>query len=229
MGEWTPSNELNHVLPMKFYGYRNPLLAPQSHPSPFADLPVTEPAIQLPQDEIANSPTQPILIPEGLPYAGQMLVGDMKHGGIQRLYLEKVDGVWQGAAFLFSMGFEAGVNRLAWGRGGTLFVGGIGGDHGSTWSWIDPAGARTYQGLQRLTPTGVTAYDIAAVRATGEVDEEDLTVTEAVPGSSGIRVRLRVSGLREGRVVHLRTDPPSRNGEALWTTEAWYTMNRIPR
>ena len=265
-GEWTPSNELNHILPGHFYGYHNPRPTPQSQPSPFEDQPVTGPAIHLPQDEISNSPTQPILIPPGQPYAGQMLVGDMKYGGIDRLYLEKVGGVWQGAAFRFSMGFEAGPNRLAWGRGGTLFVGEIGGDHGSTWAWNDAEGRRTYQGLQRLTPTGITAYDLQAVRAIPggfeieltkpadaavlagpdgyrlrqwryqgtsayggpKLDEEDLTVAEAVPQADGLKVRLRVGGLKEGRVVYLRADPPSRDGEALWTTEAWYTMNRLP-
>ncbi len=173
-GEWTPANELNHVQKGHFYGYEHDTEKPGDYPTPFQDpsdrlspgQEATLPAIQLPQDEIANSPTQPILIPEGQPYAGQMLMGDMRYGGIQRLQLEKVNGVWQGAAFRYSMGLEAGVNRLAWGPDGSLYAGGIGGDHAGTWAWVNDDGDRTFGGLQRLRPTGVVAFEMQTIRAT---------------------------------------------------------------
>ena len=62
-----------------------------------------------------------------------------------------------------------------------------------------------------------------------KVDEHLLKVTAAEPSADGRSVRLRVAGLRPGHVVHLRTDPPSQAGGTLWSTEAWYTLNRIPR
>ncbi len=171
-GEWTPCNELNHVEPGNFYGFFH-RLKPRSFATPFQpDGPepradgVTEAAVWLPQDEIGNSPSEPILIPEELPFAGQMLVGDVKYGGINRISLERVDGTWQGAAYRFTQGLEGGVNRIVFGRDGSLYVGGIGGDHSSTWNWINPQGQKTYQGLQRLRFTDRTVFDIELVEAT---------------------------------------------------------------
>ena len=186
-GEWTPANELNHVQKGHFYGFEHAIEGPDDHPTPYQDpadrqspgQEATLPAIQLPQDEIANSPTQPILIPDGQPYAGQMLVGDMRYGGIQRLQLERVNGVWQGAAFRYSMGLEAGVNRLAWGPDGALYAGGIGGDHAGSWAWVNDEGERTFAGLQRLRPTGVLAFEMRSVRVTPEGFE--LEFTQSVP------------------------------------------------
>jgi cytochrome c len=63
-------------------------------------------AIYLPEDEIANSPSQPILMQDG-PYKGQMLHGDVTHGGIKRDFLEKINGEYQGAVFRFTQGLEA--------------------------------------------------------------------------------------------------------------------------
>ncbi len=186
-GEWTPANELNHVQKGHFYGFEQDTDEHGSCPTPYQD-PAdrlsagrgeTFPAIQLPQDEVANSPTQPILIPEGQPYAGQMLMGDMRYGGIQRLALEKVNGVWQGVVFRYTMGLEAGVNRLTWGADGSLYAGGIGGQHAGSWSWINPAGERTYEGLQRLRPTGVAAFEMRTIRATS--DGVEIEFTKPVP------------------------------------------------
>ena len=43
-------------------------------------------------------------------------------------------------------------------------------------------------------------------------------------------VTLTVPGLRRDRVVHLRSPRPfsARDGETLWSTEAWYTLDEIP-
>ena len=142
-GEYTPANELNHVVPGSFYGFVH-RTSNGGAPTPFQDQPVRQPAVILPQDEIANSPTEPVMIPANWPYAGQLLVGDVKYGGINRISLEKIRGRWQGAAYRFTQGLEGGVNRLVFDRRGNLFVGGIGGDHASTWNWVDPAGEKTY-------------------------------------------------------------------------------------
>ncbi|MCH8962207.1 MAG: PQQ-dependent sugar dehydrogenase [Bacteroidetes bacterium] len=273
-GEWTPANELNHVRKGHFYGYYNPTNDPDAHPSPYQNEAdrlnpgkgVTEAAIKLPQDEIANSPSQPILIPEGPLFAGQMLMGDIKYGGIQRLFLEKVNGVWQGAVFRFTQGLEVGINRLVWGPDGSLYAGGIGGDHDASWNWVDPQGNKTYQGLQRLTPNGTVAFEMESVRATPDgfdvtftkpvaratladpstyairqwtyeasftyggpqKHEEILTVSQAAASDDGKTVRLTVPGLKKDRVVYLRTDPVSLDGDRMWSTETWYTLNEIP-
>jgi hypothetical protein len=42
-------------------------------------------------------------------------------------------------------------------------------------------------------------------------------------------VTLVVPDIKPGYVVHLRTDPTSTTGERIWATEAWYTVNEIPK
>ena len=57
------------------------------------------------------------------PFTGQLLVGDQGHSKIARVFLEKVNGVYQGAAFPFREGFASGVLRMAFDHEGGLFVG----------------------------------------------------------------------------------------------------------
>jgi sugar lactone lactonase YvrE len=130
-------------------------------PADFSDQPVTPPAVYLPQNEASNSPAQMIIIPEGQPHAGQMLMAEITLGGLRRVCLQEVDGVWQGAVFRHSQGFEAGLNRLAWGPDGALYVGGMGG--GGNWGW---RGKRF--GLQRMVSTGETAFEFDKIEATAE-------------------------------------------------------------
>ncbi len=158
-GAWLPASRLNHLQPGKFYGHYN-TTAGGGSPSLFADQPPSPPAVWFPHNEIANSPSQPLSIPDG-PFAGDMLVGDITLGGINRVSLDKVRGVWQGCIYRFTQGLEGGVNRLAWGPNGTLYVGCIGG--GGNWAWNE-----TTFGLQRLTPLSgnPVTFEIAKVTAT---------------------------------------------------------------
>jgi cytochrome c len=119
--------------------------------------PVALPAIWLPEDEIGNSPTEPVLIKDG-PYKGQMLHGDVTYGGLQRDFLEKINGDYQGAVFRFSQGLEGGVNRLRWGPDGALYIGVVGMEGG--WSWKE----KQY-GLQRMKFNGKPVFEMLAVRA----------------------------------------------------------------
>ncbi len=171
-GGWTPANEINHVQKGHFYGYYVRNNPPNAYPTPFqpekqdATL-ATQPAIQLPQDEIGNSPTELLLFPDGHRFDGQMAVADMRYGGINRVYLEEVSGVWQGCAMRFTQGLEAGPNRIFFGPDGALYAGGIGGRHASTWYWVNPVTKQpTYQGLERLTPTGEDVFEIDHMTAT---------------------------------------------------------------
>ena len=151
-GEWTPANKLIHVKEGEFLGMHWGL------PEGFTETPpIAPPAIWLPQDEIGNSPTEPVYISNG-PYKGQMLHGDVTHGGIKRDFLEKIKGQYQGAVFRFTQGLEAGVNRLTWGPDSALYVGGIGMVGG--WSWKE----KQY-GLQKLKYNGNITFEMLAVRA----------------------------------------------------------------
>lgn len=129
-GEWLPGNKLIVASQDAFYQFRS---RPPWHPM---DRPVAAPpAVWLPQGEIAASPTQPVLLPEGWgPYTGQVLMGDATYGGLQRAFLEKVEGEWQGAAFHFSQGFRHLFNRLLLTPKGDLMAGGIA--RGKDWDFI---------------------------------------------------------------------------------------------
>jgi cytochrome c len=151
-GEWTPANKLVHVKKDEFLGM------PWGLPDSVKELPrIAPPALWLPQNEIGNSPTEPVLVHSG-PYKGQMLHGDVTHGGIKRDFLEKINGDYQGAVFRFTQGLEAGVNRLAWGPDSALYVGGVGMVGG--WSWKE----KQY-GLQKIKYNGKTTFEMLAIRA----------------------------------------------------------------
>jgi hypothetical protein len=151
-GGWLPSSKLVHVKQDRFFNhYTNP-------DGPFDNNAVTPPVLWLPQNEIANSPSTPLYLTEGT-FAGQMLFGDVTYGGIQRAYLEKVAGEYQGAVFRLTQGLEAGVTRISQGPDGAIYAGGLGA--GGNWG---QAGKLSY-GLQKLTPNGENHFDILAMRA----------------------------------------------------------------
>ncbi len=133
-GDWRGTSPLYHVEEGNFYGHPAsiPYMPDYAGPAPL-DLSLEElerlrtpAAIWFPHGTMANSPTEPILIPEGFgPFAGQMLIGEMNRPRIVRLMLEEVNGVTQGACapFIDDSGLASGVNRLAFGPDTTLWTG----------------------------------------------------------------------------------------------------------
>ncbi len=152
-GQWLPGNKLIHVSKGAFHGMRWVLA------DSLKDIEETPPAVWLPQDEIANSPSQPAVLNDG-PYKGQMIYGDVSHGGIKRVFLEKVNGEYQGVVFRFTQGLKAGVNRLCWGPDGALYIGEAGMVGG--WSW---QGKRS--GLQSIKYNGNSTFEILSIQSTG--------------------------------------------------------------
>lgn len=161
-GAWLPSSKLVHIEQGKFFNhFTNPA-------GPFDDQPVSAPALWVPQNEIGNSPSAPVQLEDG-PYEGQLVFGDVTYGGLQRGFLEKVEGEYQGAVFRHSAGLEAGVNRTVVGPDGAIYVGGIG--EGGNWS--EPGKLR--YGLQKLTPNGEDAFDMTEMRVTKKGFEVEYT------------------------------------------------------
>lgn len=144
-GDWLPASKLVNVVGGEHFGFGG------------AER-VKAPALWLPQNEIGNSPTQPLVLGRG-PYKGQLLFGDIYNGGIKRAYLEKVAGEWQGAAFHFSDGLAAPVNRLMETEEGLLA-----GQIGSSGNWGEAD--KPWFGLQLLRWSENTAFEPLTVNAT---------------------------------------------------------------
>lgn len=104
------------------------------------------------------------------PFAGQVFVGDQGQSKVMRVFLEKVNGVYQGAAFPFREGFSSGVLRLVWGKDSSMFVGMTSRGWGST-------GQSPY-GLQRLEWTGLMPFEVKTIEA--RPDGFELTFTKPV-------------------------------------------------
>lgn len=192
------------------------------------------------------------------PFEGQLFVGDQGHSKVMRVFLEKVGGVYQGAAFPFREGFSSGVLRLEWGDDGSMFAGMTNRGWAST--------GRAPFGLQRIVWTGkvpfeveriearadgfeitftqavgATAADPAAYEVTGftyryhseygspPIDEQRHVVHRVVVSDDGRRARLAVDGLRRGYIHEIKmAGVRSAEGASLLHDVAYYTLNRIP-
>ena len=151
-GDWLPASKILHVKPGAFYNsYTVDSLG-------VAGLPVQPPVVWLPQDEIGNSPTQPILLDEG-PYRNQLLHGDVCYGGLQRVFMEQVDGNYQGTVFPFTQGLEGATHRIVRGPDDAFYIGMI----GAPGNWGQEG--KLWYGLQRMKYNGNSAFEMLAVRA----------------------------------------------------------------
>ncbi len=101
------------------------------------------------------------------PFEGQQFVGDQGHSKIMRVYLEKVNGVYQGATFPFVKGFSSGILRMIWGSDNNMFV-------GMTARGWWATGGKEY-GLQRLVWTGKIPFEIKTMKALNDGFELEFT------------------------------------------------------
>jgi cytochrome c551/c552 len=143
-GDWLPASKLVSVRQGDYFGFGGRSEA-------------KAPSLWLPQNEIGNSPSQPLLLSSG-PYAGHVIFGDIYNGGIKRAYLEEVGGELQGAAFHFSEGLAAPVNRLIEAGSGVV-VGQVGG----TGNWGVPG--KPWYGLEYLSWSGNPVFEPLEVHA----------------------------------------------------------------
>lgn len=174
-GTWNPFSAFTQVRAGRFYGHPQ---VNQNPPATFDKAPYNPPAVMLPQSEIANAPGQPLYVKEGI-FRGQYLYGDVTYGGIQRIFVEKVAGEYQGCVMRFSAGFIGGVGRLLWAPNGDLIVGEVGDPDGN---WHEP-GKKPY-GLQRLRPNGKTAFEILSMRSRPQGMEIEFTEPAAADANA---------------------------------------------
>lgn len=250
-GNYWGTNPVLHLRRGAFFGHKASLADVQRPGSPLAhpgELPegitvaeaaarnphYTLPAVWLPYPEIGQSATGLACDLSGGkfgPFARQLFVGEFTLSRITRVFLEKVGGEYQGAAFRFVDGLQSGPIRLEFLPDGSL----LSGETNRGWN---SAGSRSF-GLERVRWTGETPFEIRAMRAqpdgfvleftqpvdpvsaaqpasyTGssytyiyqqkygspEIDPQPLGVTSAEVSRDAMSVRLRCTGLRE-RYVH---------------------------
>ena len=130
---------------------------------------LTLPTVWLPHGILGISNSEIVKIPENTfgPFAGQLLVCDQGQSMIDRIFLEKVNGQYQGAAWAFRNGFQSGIVRLAWLQDGSLATGETNRGWGS-------AGEAT-MGLQRLVWNNKIPFEMRAIRAMPDGFEIEFT------------------------------------------------------
>lgn len=251
-GDWVGSGRITHVEPGDFVGNPEGLVWSHLEESPVKLTPEDIPDTGMPMSKVAADipgfKTPAVWLPHGLlgistsdilvdksngefgPFSDQLFVGDQGLSKIARVYLEKVNGVYQGAAFPFREGFSSGILRMVWGNDGSMFVGMTSRGWSST--------GRAPFGLQRMVWTGKTPFEIKTIKAQPDgfeleftmpieeslardlesykmssfnykyhhnygspvIELEDLDVKGAVVSNNGLTVRLVVDGMKEGYI-----------------------------
>jgi len=102
------------------------------------------------------------------PFQNQLFVGDQTTSMVMRVFLEQVDGHYQGVCFPFRKGFMSGAMSVDFAQDGSLFV------YGTDRGWT-ATGGKPF-GLQRVTWNGETPFEIHEMRV--KKDGFELTFTE---------------------------------------------------
>ena len=135
----------------------------------FPNVDIQTPAVWLPHGILGISNSEILQIPDGAfgPFAGQLLVGDQGMSKISRVFMEKVNGEYQGGAIEFRNGFRSGVLRMAFAGDGSLFVGETNRGWGSA--------GEANEGLQRLVWNGTVPFEMRTVKAMPDGFEIEFT------------------------------------------------------
>jgi hypothetical protein len=259
-GNWVATNSLHHMRDGAFFHHVEALASMSEEGSPISGvkkvtggLPYPEamkqfpqlrpPAVWFPYKKAGQSATD-IMLDESDgkfgPFADQLFIGEFTQAAMNRVFLEKVDGEYQGACFPFRSRFASAVLRMAQGTDGSVFVGLT----NRGWSSL---GTASY-GLQRLVWTGEVPFEIKEMRAmpdgfelvftkpvdrqsameissyevsshtylyqstygSDEIQKQSLTVNKATVSKDGLRVHLNIDGLRE-LFVHELSAPKVRS------------------
>ena len=255
-GNWVAANSIHHLRSGAFFHHPESLASveqPESPIAPVSEIPdglpfpealrrlpiLKPPAVWLPYKKVGQSATDIMVdASDGKfgPFAGQLFVGEFTQSSINRVFLEKIEGEYQGACFPFRDSFASAVLRMVQGNDGSVFVG----LSNRGWSSLGPAS----YGLQRLVWSGQTPMEIKEMRAqpdgfelvftkpvdketAGEVNsyalsshtyryqsqygsdeifEQPLRITSADVSADGYRVRLMARPLRQHFVHSLNAN-----------------------
>jgi mono/diheme cytochrome c family protein len=260
-GDWVATSGLIHNQRGAFYG----------HPASMKWLPGGAPPIEsdeqlanmrlpwaviLPHGGVGISPGEPVWDTTGGrfgPFAGQIFIGDYSNL-ISRVFMEKVAGEYQGAAFPFfrDKKLRMGNMRMAFSPDGVLYIG------QASWG--------SGQGLQRIVWDGKPPVEIQSVRlqergfaldftvpmerkklanpglylvkrfrylyhekyGSPRIDELPAEITNIEVSPDGDRAVLTLAELKPGHVYEFQMDElTAATGERLGNATAFYTVNRL--
>lgn len=265
-GDWRPTSPLYEVEKNGFYGHpaslpwranwdgRDPLKVAVSE---LAEL--QKPAAgYFPQGELANSPTQPLAIPEDVfpeGMGGQTVIGEMNQPLLVRVLDDEVDGVFQTALVpLFDKSpLGLGNNRMTFGDDGSLYVG------KTALSWAGSRGVvrikwngKPFLFLEKMNAVKdgfvlsfsqaidqetVKTLDIErhtysyhADYGSSKVDKKGVKVRKAEMSADGKSLSLDLGGLREGYLHKVDLSGlRSAKGEEVLGATAWYQVVKAPK
>jgi hypothetical protein len=160
-GQWRKASPVFHVQKGAYNGHPARKTGGGSWPAPDK---ITPPAVWLPSNSrskygaMTRSATNLHEVENGT-YKGHFLMGDNYMGRINRIFLEKVKEVYQGASFHFSGTVRGGVQTMTETSDGTIYSGVLG-HSGSGWNWKGVLG-----GLTKWTPSNKGIMDILTIRS----------------------------------------------------------------
>ncbi len=265
-GDWRPTSPLYAVEEGGFYGHpaslvwkedwdgRDPL---KVNVKEFAEL--QQPAVgYFPQGELANSPTQPVVIPEGVfpeEWTGQTLIGEMNQPNLVRVLDDEVDGVFQTAFVPVFNDSPLGIgnNRMAFGKDGSLYVGKTalswaGGKgimrikwNGKPFASLDKIKAlkngfalRFSEPIDPATLKEISVeshtYKYNANYGSPKVDKKGMKVNGTELSGDGVTLILDIGELKEGYLHHIDMGGlRTKSGGKLLGANAWYQVVKAPR
>jgi hypothetical protein len=112
------------------------------------------------------------------PFVKQLFVNDQTHSIVMRVFMEKINGRYQGVCFPFRAGFGSGNVPMRQAKDGSLIVGGTNRGWGSR-------GTKPFA-VERLAWTGKTPFEIHEMRA--KPDGFELTFTKEIDPTTAAKV-----------------------------------------
>ncbi|GIS62647.1 MAG: hypothetical protein CM1200mP2_48720 [Planctomycetaceae bacterium] len=192
------------------------------------------------------------------PFDGQLFIGEFTLASISRCSWKRSRRV-PGSCFPFREGLASAVIRLSQGHDGSLFAGlsnrgwsSLGtasyGLQRLVWTGKTPFEMKEIrarpdgfelvmtrpvdpESAQRLSSYTVNSYTYTyhSTYGSDEILKRDLAIRSITVSEDGLRIRLRIAGLREMYVHELHAPGlRSRDGQPLLHPSGYYTLNRIP-
>jgi glucose/arabinose dehydrogenase len=277
-GHWNSACGVHHIRQGAFHGHTASFASAKLPDAPFKEptelvenvpvaeaarrMPIYKPAaVWLPYRKMGMSATDLVLDNTGGkfgPFTGQFFVGELTQAWVNRVFLEKVGGEYQGACFPFMDGFQSGVLRLEFGEDGSLFVGETSRGWSSVgikpygvervlWNGRPPFSMRTMEARPKgfrctftkpVSPDRVKqavwkmrsyTYEYHAEYGGPDIDVKEPGVRISSVSDDGLTVELEVGELREGYIHELQvTGLRSKDDDQLAPDIAHYTLNKIP-